>query len=315
MYIYILKRVFHIVPVLALVTLLVFFLLRAAPGDAARIYLQDTGMDLSKPLLEKTRAKLGLDRPVIVQYLDWLGKVAKGDFGRSIATKEKVSKEILTRLKRTLLLALPALFVSILISLPLGFYSALRRGKIIDCAAHIYTIVFMSIPAFCLGLILILIFSVRLRIFPIPGSGYSAIILPCVTLIAALSAYYMRLVHNIFSEELSKEYLRAVRFRGIKQVYVICHHLIKNAAAPVVTSLAMSLGFLIGGSAVVEKVFSYPGIGSYLIDAIARRDYNVVQACVLLFAVVFVLLNLAADIACIAFDPRTASVNDNKSEA
>jgi peptide/nickel transport system permease protein len=302
---YIVKRLLHFIPVFFGVTALVFFLLRVAPGDAASIRLQDRGMDLSEENLAGVRAELGLDRPLGVQYGNWLGAVFRQDLGNSIVTGEPVIGELKRRFRLTLRLTLPAMVLVLLAAFPLGLLAALYQGRFWDKITRIAAIMMMSIPSFCLGLVFILVFSARLRWFPSFGAGSPVhLVMPCLVLFTASAAHYTRFIRSTILEELSQEYVRAAKARGISAWTILVFHGIKNALIPIITSLGMSLSLMLGGSVVVERVFSWPGMGSCLIDAVLNRDYPVVQGCVLLYALMFTGINLFADILCVMLDPR-----------
>jgi ABC-type dipeptide/oligopeptide/nickel transport system permease component len=302
---YVVKRLLHFIPVFLGVTALVFFLLRVAPGDAAHIRLQDRGMDLSEENISAIRAELGLDRPVWVQYGRWLGAVFRLDMGNSVVSGEPVVKELSRRFRLTLYLTLPAIALVLIAAFPLGLLASLYQGKLWDRVTRIFAIVIMSIPSFCLGLVFILFFSAHLRWLPSFGAGSLAhLIMPCLVLFIASAAHYTRFIRSVLLEELSKEYVRAAKARGIGTWTILVFHGIKNALIPIITSLGMSLAIMLGGSAVVEKVFSWPGMGSCLIDAVLNRDYPLVQGCVLLYAFIFTGINVMTDIICIILDPR-----------
>jgi ABC-type dipeptide/oligopeptide/nickel transport system permease component len=302
---YIAKRLLHFIPVFFGVTALVFFLLRVAPGDAAYIRLQDRGMDLSEENLAAARTELGLDRPSWVQYGRWLGAVFRLDLGNSIVSGEPVIGELMRRFRLTLYLTLPAMALVLITAFPLGLFAALYQGKIWDRITRVSAIAVMSIPSFCLGLVFILVFSANLRWLPSFGAGSPAhLVMPCLVLFIASAAHYTRFIRSAMLEELSQEYIRAAKARGIGTRTILVFHCIKNALIPIITSLGLSLALMLGGSAVVEKVFSWPGMGSGLIDAVLNRDYPVVQGCVLLYAFIFTAINLSTDIVCIILDPR-----------
>jgi peptide/nickel transport system permease protein len=308
---YIAKRLLQFIPVFFGLTILVFCLLRLAPGDAARIKLQDRGLDLSAESLASARAELGLDRPILAQYGSWLSAILRLDLGNSIVSGEPVARELARRFRMTLLLTLPAKIVVVIIAFPLGLLAALHQGKFWDRITRIAAIVVMSVPSFCLGLLGILIFAVTLRWLPSFGAGstdklvsLTHLIMPCLVISIAATAHYTRFIRSALLEELSKEYVRAARARGIGRETVLLRHGMKNALIPIFTSLGMSLALMLGGSAVVEKVFSWPGMGSGLIDAVLSRDYPVVQGCVLLYAFIFSGINLLTDILCIILDPQ-----------
>jgi ABC-type dipeptide/oligopeptide/nickel transport system permease component len=302
---YIVKRLLHFIPVFFGVTALVFFLLRVAPGDAASIRLRDRGMDLSEENIAAVRTELGLDRPVWAQYGHWLGAIFRLDLGNSIVSGEPVAGELKRRFRLTLYLTLPAMALVLITAFPLGLLAALYQGKLWDRITRISAIAAASIPSFCLGLVFILVFSAGLRWFPSFGAGSPAhLVMPCFVLFIASAAHHTRFIRSALLEELSKEYIRAARARGIETWAILISHCIRNALIPVITSLGMSFALMLGGSVVVEKVFSWPGMGSCLIDAVLNRDYPVVQGCVLLYAFIFTGINLVTDIVCIILDPR-----------
>jgi ABC-type dipeptide/oligopeptide/nickel transport system permease component len=309
---YIAKRLLHFIPVFFGVTALVFFLLRAAPGDAAYIRIQDRGMDLSKENIAAVRAELGLDRPVWAQYGHWLGAVFRLDLGNSIVSGEPVTGELGRRFRLTLYLTLPAMALVLIAAFPLGLLAALYQGKLWDRITRIAAIAVVSIPSFCLGLVFILVFSAHLRWLPSFGAGSPVhLVMPCLVLFIASAAHHTRFIRSALLEELSKEYVRAAKARGIGTRTILIFHCIKNALIPIITSLGMSLALMLGGSAVVEKVFSWPGIGSCLIDAVLNRDYPVVQGCALLYAFIFTGINLLSDLACIILDPKVGKTVRN----
>jgi ABC-type dipeptide/oligopeptide/nickel transport system permease component len=310
---YIVKRLLHFIPVFFGVTALVFFLLRIAPGDAAYIRLQDRGMDLSEENLSGIRADLGLDRPVWVQYGRWLGAIFRLDLGNSIVSGEPVIKELSRRFRLTLYLTFPVVALVLITAFPLGLLAALYQGKLWDRITRISAIIAVSIPSFCLGLVFILVFSISLRWLPSFGAGSPVhLIMPCFVLFIASAAHYTRFIRSALLEELSKEYIRAAKARGIGTWTILISHGIKNTLIPIITSLGMSLALMLGGSAVVEKVFSWPAMGSCLIDAVLNRDYPVVQGCVLLYAFIFTGINLVTDIVCIVLDPKVGKTLQNK---
>jgi peptide/nickel transport system permease protein len=297
--------VLQFVPVFFLLTFLVFFLLRVAGGDAARIRLIERGRDLGREELEQERHALGLDKPVLYQYGLWIGRVVRGDFGVSMMTGENIKDEIKHRWAMTLLLSLPSVLIALLLSLPLGIISAVNESRLIDRVTKIFSIIFHSVPSFCTGLLAILLFSVYLGLLPSFGAGtLGHMILPCAVITISTTAFYTRFIRGLFLEEFSKDYIRAERARGVPLIAIIFRNALKNVSLPLVTSFSMSLALMLGGQAVVEKVFSWPGMGSYLIDRLLRRDYPAVEAACLLYVFLFSGINLAADIFCALLDPK-----------
>jgi peptide/nickel transport system permease protein len=300
----VLKRLLQFVPVFFGVTALVFFLMRLAPGDTAYILLRDRGLDVSSEAVAETRHELGLDLPPALQYGRWLSSVLRLRLGNSLITGEDVAPELLRHFRMTLLLTLPSLTLVLIFAFPLGALSAVYKGRLWDSLTRLGAIACMSIPAFCVGLLLILIFSVRLKWLPSFGAGgLPHLLMPCFVLSLGPAAHYTRLIRSALLEELSAEYVRAARSRGIGPFTILVFHAMKNALVPILTALGMSFALMLGGQAVVEKLFSWPGLGKYLIDAILARDYPVVQGCALFYAFLFAALNLAADIVCMGIDP------------
>jgi ABC-type dipeptide/oligopeptide/nickel transport system permease component len=302
---YALKRLAHLVPVLFGATVLVFALLRLAPGDAARIRLAARGIDPATETLAKERAEMGLDQPVWTQYWRWLADVSRFDFGLSVTTGKPVFAEYAAHLKATVMLAVPSLLLTVLIAVPAGALSAMFSGGVFDNLCRAASIVVLSVPSFCMGLFLMLLFAVKLRVLPSFGSGsLRHLIMPLLTMTLGQTAHYTRFIRGVILEELSKDYVRAARARGLRPAIIVRGLVLKNAAVPALTSLGMSLALMLGGSAVVEKVFSWPGAGKYLIDAILQRDYPAVQCAVIFIALFFVTINTVGDILCMIADPR-----------
>ncbi|GMO35825.1 MAG: nickel ABC transporter permease subunit NikB [Termitinemataceae bacterium] len=293
------------------VTALVFCLLRLAPGDAAYIRLKDRGIDLTSSALAAARAELGLDKPIIKQYFLYLNSVLHFDFGVSITNNENITSGIERHFKTTLLIAIPSFLFILIVAFPIGILSALHQKKLFDNASRLVSLVFMSIPSFCLALTAILIFSVRLKWLPsfgISGSSTTEIcrhlVMPCLVLGSSGGAYYGRFIRSAILEELSSEYVRAAMLRGIDCKTILIFGVLRNASIPIVSSLGMSFAMLLGGQAVIEKVFSIPGLGRYLIDALLQRDYPVALGCVILYVFLFTIINLLCDIICIILDPK-----------
>ncbi|MDL2237124.1 ABC transporter permease [Christensenellaceae bacterium OttesenSCG-928-K19] len=303
---YLVKRLLQIIPVLLGVTVLTFLLMRLAPGDAALMKLQSMGIDPTPEALFAMRERLGLDQPLFTQYWIWLGDVLRLDLGNSIITGRPVLEEFALRFSNTLQLALASMGVIAAIAFPVGVLSAMRKNRMFDGASRMGSIFIMSIPSYCVGLLLIILFSVKLRLLPSFGTGTPLhIVMPSLALSLGLAAYYSRFIRSTLLEELSKDYIKAARARGASTAVLVWRHALKNAATPIITSLGMSFGLLLGGSAVVELIFSWPGVGKYLVESILQRDYPAVQGCVFLIALLFVAINLCIDIVCMLLDPRT----------
>ncbi|MDR2510169.1 MAG: ABC transporter permease [Spirochaetaceae bacterium] len=300
---FVLRRILQLVPVFFGVTFLSFMLIRAAPGDAARFVLAERGIDLSGAALEKTRRELGLDAAAIVQYGAYIKAVLRGNLGRSYITKEPVTAELGRRFRVTALLSLVSMTLALAAAIAAGALCAVKQNTAFDRIVRVICLFGLSLPAFCLALLLIAAFALKTRLLPVfAGGGIARYILPCVTLTSGGAAYYTRFIRAALLEDFSKPYILAAKARGLSTAAIV-RAAMKNASLPVLSSLSMSLAFLLGGNIVVEKIFAIPGVGSCLIDGITKRDYAAVDGCVLLYAAIFSLLNLISDIACARIHP------------
>ncbi|NLJ76290.1 MAG: ABC transporter permease [Peptococcaceae bacterium] len=304
---YILKRLGLLIIVVFGVTIATFVLMNMAPGDQAEmVAMARYGLEnLTAGEIENIRISEGLDAPVWVQYFHWLSHVSQGDFGYSLVTGGPVSQEIIARIPATLLLSITSLGFSLVIAIPAGVVSAVKHNSFVDHAARIGAMLGASIPNFWLALLLILLFSVTWGWFPVFGYGTAShIVLPAVTLGAGVAAITTRLIRASMLEVLKQDYIFSARAHGIGEKSVIFRHALKNAFIPVITVIGMQLGHLLEGTVIVESIFAWPGLGKLLVDSIYARDYAVIQACVLMFAVFFVLINLLVDLLYIILDPR-----------
>jgi peptide/nickel transport system permease protein len=303
---YIVKRLVMVSLVIAGVTLVSFSTMYLAPGDPAElIALARYGQDLSADQIESLRVAEGIDAPVYIQYLIWLNHLLHLDLGRSLVTSEDILTEILLKLPATVELAVAGLLVSLLIALPAGIISALRKNTLLDSSCMFVSLIGVSIPNFWLGILMIWLFALTLHIFPSFGYGsMKHLALPALTLGTSMSAVTARLTRSSLLEVLDKEYIVAARARGFDELTVLFRHALKNAFLPVVTFAGMQFGYLLGGAVIVETIFSWPGIGKLLVDSIFARDFSMVQGCVLFIAVLFSLSSLAVDILYAVLDPR-----------
>ena len=308
---YILRRLIQSLFIIWGCATLVFFMLRLVPGDPI---VQMLGQEYTPEAAETLRRKLGLDQPLHVQYVLWLGNVLRGDLGGSIATSETVSEIIAKGLPKTLSLAAFSFLIAVSIAVPAGIVAALRRNSAFDYGASIISFVGVSMPSFWIGIILILIFAVRLKW--LPAIGYSEIgedgvvewakrlILPSIAIGVGYSAILMRFVRAGLLEALGSDYVRTARAKGVREQWVVLRHALRNSLIPVVTVIGIQLALLLSGAVVVETVFSIRGIGRILVGAIFDRDYPIVQGVILLIAVIFVLANLVVDVIYTVLDPR-----------
>ncbi|MBV9537719.1 MAG: ABC transporter permease [Acidisphaera sp.] len=285
------------------VTLLVAWAVRLS-GDPAVMLAQGAG-SITEQDLRNIRAALGLDRPFYVQYLSFLGGMLTGHFGRSFQGGTSVAALIGRALPLTLLLAFVSLALSLLVSVPLGVHAAVRRGRIVDQAIRVLSLVGLSFPNFWLALMLVLVFAISLGWLPPSGeAGGSGLVLPAATLAIILTATNVRLVRSAMLETLAAQYVTVARSKGLRENVVLYKHALRNGAIPLVTYLGLQFGGLVGGVVVIERVFSWPGMGNLAFDAVATRDYPVLQATVTVLAAMIVAVNLAVDIAYAALDPR-----------
>jgi ABC-type dipeptide/oligopeptide/nickel transport system permease component len=281
---------------------LTFSLLHLIPGDPAQAM---AGEGAEAADIEHVRTLLGLDQPLWKQYLAYLGGVVRGDLGRSIRTGDAVSGMIVHAFSRTAVLAAASLVLATLIAIPAGSLGAIYKGKSIDTATTVFSLAGISIPNFWLGPMLIMIFSIRLGILPVSGTGGPAhLILPAVTLGTAYAALLARVTRAAVLDEIHAPYLTAVRARGVGPVSAFVRHTLRNALIPIVTVMALELGSLLTGSIVAEEVFSWPGLGRLVLSSIRSRDYPVVQGCVLFFSAIYVVVNFIADLLYASLDPR-----------
>jgi peptide/nickel transport system permease protein len=281
---------------------LVFLLIHLIPGDPVEVMLGESASGADR---EALRAALGLDQPLPVQYLDYLAGLLQLDLGTSIHFRRPVTELLLERLPATGLLAAATLLVTVLLALPLGIMAAVHRNTAWDSGAMGFSMLGVSIPNFWLGPLLILVFSLWLGWFPVSGqSGFGSVVLPALTLGTGLTAVLSRMVRSSLLEVLGEDYIRTARAKGLPPHRVVLQHGLRNALLPVITLLGLQLGALLAGAVITETVFSWPGVGLLMIEAIQSRDYPVVQACVLLISLSYVIVNLLTDIAYAWIDPR-----------
>jgi peptide/nickel transport system permease protein len=299
---YLLSRLAQLFPVVFGVVTIVFLLLHLIPGDPVEIMLGESAVAAQK---EELRRELKLDRPVAAQYVEFLGKLATGDLGVSFRSREPVLREILSRFPATLLLAAASLLVAVLIAVPLGILSAMRQHSLLDHLSAFLAMLGLSMPNFWLGPLLILIFSIRLGLFPVAGFGTARhLVLPALTMGTGMAAILMRMLRSSLLEEIRQEYVRVAAAKGLSRRATVLRHALKNSAIPVLTVLGLQFGALLSGSIITETIFSWPGIGRLMVQAIDARDYPLVQGCVLFIALCTVAVNLVTDLLYSRLDPR-----------
>jgi len=299
---YVIKRLFSMIPVLVGISILLFFMLRMLPGDPAQVL---AGQMASPEEIETIRKQLGLDRPVYEQYLSYLGRLARLDLGRSARTQNPVIEEIWARLPNTALLAVVAIGLACLFGIPAGVISAVRPYTWVDYVVTMGALFGISMPVFWLGLMLVVVFAVVLRWLPAGGTGsWQHVVLPSVTLASYVVAFIARMTRSTMLETLSLDYISTARSKGLKEEVVVIKHALKNALIPIVTVVGLQFGLLLGGAVLTETVFAWPGIGRLIVDSILARDYPVIQGTILIFGLLYILVNLAVDLLYVAIDPR-----------
>jgi ABC-type dipeptide/oligopeptide/nickel transport system permease component len=296
------RRLALTLPVLLGVATLVFSLIHLIPGDPAQAMLGEAAPQAD---VEELRHRLGLDRPLLEQYGAFLNGLARGDLGTSLRTGEPVTAQIVERMPATFELAIAAMAVAIAISIPLGIAAAVRRGTFVDHTAMTLSLAGVSVPNFWLGPLLAIVFAVELGWLPVSGRGtWSHLVLPAVSLGAALAAILARMTRTTMLEELREQYVLAARARGVSRFRAVVGHAFRNSLIPVVTIVGLQFGAVLTGAVITETIFAWPGIGRLLIQSIGFRDYPLVQGCILLIALTYVAVNLITDVLYGVLDPR-----------
>jgi peptide/nickel transport system permease protein len=298
---YVAGRILQAIPTLLGVTVIVFLLLQLS-GDPASILLPMDATDADRAAF---RAAYGLDQPIPVQYVSYLGQLVQGDFGTSFAFQESALNVVLRRLPATLELALAATVLANLIAIPAGIIAALKRGTLFDRGLMALVLVGQSIPTFWLGMMLALVIAVQFKLVPVSGrGGFSHLILPAVTLAVWLIALLARVTRSEMLDVLNNDYVRTARAKGMSEKVVITSHALRNALPPIVTVIGLQFGGLLGGAVMTETVFAWPGVGTLILDSISKRDYPVVMTGILVVAGAFIVINLALDLLYGSLDPR-----------
>ncbi|MCH8153819.1 MAG: ABC transporter permease [Proteobacteria bacterium] len=310
MHAYIIRRILATIPVMAVVGIFVFLLLHLTPGDPAAIIAGDYA---SPEDIKRIRAKLGLDRPIYIQFGTWVWQLMQGDLGISIFSDLPVSHLIAQRIEPTLALSIFTIIMAVLFAVPLGVLAAWRAGTLIDRLSMVIAVFGFSVPVFVIGYLLMYVFAIELKWFPVQGyvsyrdgviPFLRSITLPSVALALLYSALIARITRASVLEVLTEDYIRTARAKGLASSVVLMRHALKNAAVPIVTIIGIGIALLIGGVVVTESVFNIPGLGRLTVDSILRRDYPIIQGIILLFAGVYVFINLLVDIAYTFLDPR-----------
>lgn len=308
--IYIAKRLLALVPVLLILSVIVFLLIYLIPGDPALVMLGDSA---DPATVEKLQEEMGLNLPLLQQYLHWIGGVLQGDFGQSYFLGESVTSAILEHLMPTLSLAVLAQLVALLIAIPFGIWAATRRGEYPDKALTAFSIFGITIPGFLLSMFLVLFFSVYLKWLPV--SGYAELnrglwehvkylILPAISVGVVLASVIARITRSSMLEVLNEGYIKTARSKGVVERKIVYKHVLRNALIPILTVIGGTFGTLVAGAAVVETIFNIPGLGQMLVNSVTRRDYPVIQGIVLFIAFIYVVVNLIVDLLYAVVDPR-----------
>lgn len=302
----IIKRLIQIIFVVLAISFLSFSIMYISPTDPVRAMYAVSGSIPSEQVLEQTREELGLNKPFLVQYVKWLKNALKGDFGISISEGKPVTKLLSTRVIPTIQLALLSLLIMLIIAIPIGIYTALYKNTSLDYFLRGGTFVFISMPNFWIGLLLLYVVAMKLKLIPVVSTEitFQKMLLPAFTLAITMSGKYARQIRAAILDELSQDYVIGARARGLSERKILWFHIMPNAILPLITMLGLSLGSLLGGTAVVEVIFSYPALGSLAISAITSMDYPLIQGYILWISLIYMIVNLLVDISYSKLNPR-----------
>ena len=303
---YIGKRLLQLIPILLGITFLSFAMMSLAGSDVVTELYTNRGVEVSQEIIDVKRAELGLDRPLIVQYGSWLLSMLQGDMGRSYVTGAGVFTTCLSKLPATLMLTAVSIIMTVAISIPLGILSAVRQDKWVDLMLRFCSFLGNAMPNFFVGMVLMQILSIQLDLLPIISNGvnFNSAIMPAMTLAISMSAKYMRQVRATVLEELNKDYVQGLKARGVRDSVILWKNVMKSSMLMIITLLALSIGNLLGGTAIIESIFMWDGVGKLAVDAINMRDYPIIQAYVVWMSIIYVVVNLITDILYHYLDPR-----------
>lgn len=303
---YALKRLLQLIPILLAITFLSYGMMRIAGSDVVEQKMENTSGTVSQEMIDNARAELGLDKPFVVQYFTWLGNLLRGDMGTSYVSNKPVFSTFVSKLPATLLLTAVSILLTVLISIPLGIWSAVKQNTATDYVIRTASFIGNSLPNFFVSLLLMYFFAIRLGWFPVISGGVSlqSVALPALTLAIAMSAKYLRQVRATVLDELSKDYVLGARARGVKFSTTLIRSVMKASLVTIITLLTLSIGSLLGGTAIVESIFMWDGVGKLAVDAINMRDYPIIQAYVMWMAIIYVVVNLITDLSYHYLDPR-----------
>lgn len=303
---YIVKRILQLLPILLGITFLSFAMMRLAGSDAVTEMYSNTGSAVSEEVLDAAREELGLNRPFLVQYFSWLGEMLRGNMGVSYISGRDVFATFVSKLPATLLLTVLSVLLTIVISVPLGILAAVKQGRLADQVLRFLSFIGNAMPNFFVALLLMQLLSMKLGWLPVISDGTTirSAIMPMLTLAIAMSAKYMRQVRTAVLEELNKEYVNGAMARGVSERVILWKSVMRSALLTIVTLLALSIGSLLGGTAIVESIFMWDGVGKLAVDAIQMRDYPLIQAYVVWMAIIYVVVNLITDLLYRVLDPK-----------
>ena len=303
---YAVRRLLQLIPILLAITFLSYGMMRIAGSDVVEQKMENTGEAASQEMIDAARKELGLDKPFVEQYFTWLGKLLQGDMGTSYVSNKPVFSTFVSKLPATLLLTAVSILLTVVISIPLGIWSAVRQNKVTDYVIRTASFIGNSLPNFFVSLLLMYFFAIRLGWFPVISNGVSmqSVALPALTLAIAMSAKYLRQVRATVLDELSKDYVLGARARGVPFSTTMMKSVMKASLVTIITLLTLSIGSLLGGTAIVESIFMWDGVGKMAVDAINMRDYPIIQAYVMWMAIIYVLVNLITDLSYRFLDPR-----------
>jgi len=303
---YILKRLLQLIPILLGITFLSFAMMRVAGSDAVTELYTNRGTEVSQEIIDARRAELGLDKPFLIQYFSWLGGMLTGDMGQSYVSGADVFTTFLSKLPATLLLTGLSIALTVIISIPLGIFSAMKQDKIPDLLLRFCSFIGNALPNFFVAMLLMQLFSIKLKLLPVISDGVNlkSALMPALTLAISMSAKYMRQVRATVLEEWNKDYVQGANARGVRKSIILWKNVMKSSMLTIVTLLALSIGSLLGGTAIIESIFMWDGVGKLAVDAITMRDYPFIQAYVVWMAIIYVLVNLITDLMYHQLDPR-----------
>ena len=303
---YIFRRFIQLIPVLIGITFLSFAMMRMAGSDAVTEMYDQAGTAVSQEVIDARKAELGLDKPFAIQYISWLGGMLRGDMGISYVSGKEVFGTFVSKLPATLLLTLLSVLMTVVISVPLGVLAAVRHDRLTDYLLRFFSFVGNSMPNFFVALLLMQLLAIKMKLLPVIADGTTlrSAAMPVLTLSISMSAKYMRQVRAAVLEELNKDYVTGARARGVRNSVILWKNVLKSSTLTILTLLALSVGSLLGGTAIIESIFMWDGVGRLAVDAITTRDYPLIQAYVVWMAVIYVLVNLITDLLYHALDPR-----------